>query len=137
MSNLRSRLIRLAHENEALRPHILPLIKEGAAVPWERELEHMQVGLPPGWPAAFWRKHLERGRDALLGGKFRPVYVDRLGGNLSAALVNIEAALTLAKQLQGLQDERAEIDRKIESLRGKAAEIGERQRAVLSPLNRP
>ena len=35
MSTLRSKVIRLAHENPELRPHLLPLLKEGKeSYPW-------------------------------------------------------------------------------------------------------
>lgn len=40
---LRSRLIRLAHENEALRPHLLPLLKAARATKWENTVAGKEV----------------------------------------------------------------------------------------------
>lgn len=42
MSDLRSKIIRLAHQNPALRPHLLPLLKE-AASPADRKKKIMAI----------------------------------------------------------------------------------------------
>jgi hypothetical protein len=42
-SNLRAGLIRLAHANPELRPHLLPLLKEAAKAPVKMEARLIQI----------------------------------------------------------------------------------------------